>query len=142
VQSEASVTQELRVRADPAAVWSVIADPSMHERLDPRSRIDSTSGDWRCAGSEFILMTRGSRVRYLVVQAEPGLRWMARAEHNGKQLAVLRAELTTSGADALLRWTVTVSLGRVRRWLWKRSCERDMPRWLAAVEGETLARSA
>jgi len=141
VKSEASVTQQLRIRAGQAAVWDVIADPSMQERLDPRSRVDSASGDWKCAGSEFTLVVRGSRVRYVVVQAEPGFRWVSRVEHSGKQIAVQRAELTTSGADTLLHWTVTVSLGSVQRWLWKWSCKREMPRWLAAVEREAIVRN-
>ena len=135
------MTREVRIGADPVAVWSVIADPSMQERLDPRCRVDSALGDWRVAGSEFTIVVRRARLRYLVIQAEPGFRWLTRVEHNGKQVAVQRGELTTSEADTLLSWTVTVSVSRLQRWLWERSCKREMPRWLAAVERETLARN-
>jgi len=139
VKSTVSVTREQRIQAPRADVWAMIADPNMQERLDPRCRAVSATGDWRSVGSEFILAVRGVRLRYVVVEADAAVRWVANVQRGGKQVAIQRGELSGDGADTLLRWTVTISAGPLTRRLAARSCERELPRWLAAVEREVRA---
>jgi carbon monoxide dehydrogenase subunit G len=139
VKRAVTVTREQYISADTAHVWAIVADPNMQERLDPRCRLEFASGDWRSAGSEFVLSVRGVRVRYVVSEAERGLRWSAIVDRGGRQAGVQRAELSERGAGTLLRWSVTMPLGPLVRGLAKRSCERELPRWLAAVEREALA---
>lgn len=134
-----SVTRQQRIAATPAVVWEVVADPSMQERLDRRCHLESTSGDWRSVGSEFVLVARGARLRYVVSDAEPGVRWTATVERAGRQAGVQSGELSADGPGTLLRWTVTLSVGPLLRRLAERSCERELSRWLAAVEREALA---
>lgn len=111
----------------------------MQERLEPRCRVESATGDWRAAGSEFTLNVRGVRLRYAVTQAEPGVRWAASVDRAGKQAGAQGGELIAHGTGTLLRWTVTISAGPLVRRLAKRSCERELSRWLSAVEREALA---
>lgn len=139
VKNSVSVTCVQRIAATPAEVWAVVADPHMQERLEPRCRLESTTGDWRTAGSEFTLAVRGVRLRYVVVEADPGVCWVAQVERSGKRAAIQTGELSAGEAGMMLCWTVTVSVGPLMRWLAQRSCERELLRWLAAVERETLA---
>lgn len=134
-----SVTREQRISAAPLVVWAIVADPTMQERLDPRCRVESATGDWRAAGSEFILNVRGVRLRYVVTQAEPGIRWAASVDRAGKRAGAQGGELAADGTDTLLRWTVNISAGPLVRRLAKRACERELPKWLGAVEREALA---
>ena len=140
VKSTVSVTREQRISATPADVWAIVADPSMQERLDPRCRVESVTGDWWRAGAEFIVIVRGVRLRYVVTEAVPGFRWTANVGRGGKHTAVQSGELIGDGPGTLLRWTVGVSAGPLMRRLVERTCERELPHWLAAVEREVLAR--
>lgn len=139
VRSTVSVTREQRIAASRADVWKVIADPCVQARLDSRCRLESATGDWRAAGSEFVLIVRGNRLRYVVVEADAGIEWVAKVDRRGQPVAIQRGELVEDRMGTLVRWTVTVSAGRLMRPLAKRSCERELPRWLAAVEREVLA---
>lgn len=140
VQRSLVVTRERVIEVNPAVVWAVVADPRSQERLDARSRRESATGDWRSAGSQFVLAVRGIRWRYVVSRAEPGVRWTADVERGGRPAGVQDGELTGTGTGTLLRWTVTMSVGPFMRRLAQRSCERELPRWLAAVERESVAR--
>jgi hypothetical protein len=65
------------------AVWSVISTPAMHERLDARLRLESSTGDNGSLLSEYVLaMSRGSRasvhLRYVIVDAEQNVRLVVR----------------------------------------------------------------
>ena len=63
-----SVTQERRISATPDAVWYVISTPEMHERLDARCHLESTTGGGD-VGSEYVLVVRAglarARLRYV-----------------------------------------------------------------------------
>jgi carbon monoxide dehydrogenase subunit G len=137
VKSTVSVTQERRIAATPVAVWYVIATPEMHERLDPRCHLESTTGNGD-VGSEYILNVRvglaRARLRYVVREAIPETRWVAEIDRAGKDAGVQRAELTPETAGTLLRWTVTLPTGRLTRRLVTASCERELDKWLAAVD--------
>jgi carbon monoxide dehydrogenase subunit G len=139
MKSTLSVTCEQRIPATAAVVWDVVADPDMHERLDSRCRLVSATGDWRRAGSEFVLAVRGVRLRYVVAEADPGLRWVGKVDRGGNHAGVQCGEFDSNGTETLLRWTVSVATGPLTRRLVKRSCERELLRWLAAVEREALA---
>ena len=69
-----SVTQERRISATPDAVWYVISTPEMHERLDARCHLESTTGGGD-VGSEYVLVVRAglarARLRYVVREAIP-----------------------------------------------------------------------
>jgi len=137
VKSTVSVTQERRIAATPAAVWYVISTPQMHERLDPRCRLESTTGNGD-GGSEFVLNIRAglarARLRYLIREAIPETRWVAEVYRAGKDAGVQRAELRPETAGTVLRWTVTLPTGRLTRRLVTASCERELDKWLAAVD--------
>jgi uncharacterized protein YndB with AHSA1/START domain len=138
VKNSVSVTRERRIPSNPARVWEIIADPNMQERVDRRCRVESATGDWRSEGSEFVLVVRGVRMRYVVAEAVPGVRWVANVDRGGKPAAVQCGELRGDDAGTVLRWTVTVGAGALTRRLAERSCERELPRWLASVEREVL----
>jgi len=136
-----SVAREQRIAAFPDDVWAVVADPSMQPRLDPRCTLESTTGDWGNVGTEFVLVMRGVRLRYMVAESVLGVRWVAEVDRRGKRAAVQQGELSTDGTTTLLRWTVTAWAGPLTRRLAERACESELPRWLTAVEREVLARA-
>ena len=118
VKSMVSVTQERRIAATPAAVWYVIATPEMHEHLDPRCHLESTTGNGD-VGSEYVLDIHAgrarARLRYVVVEAIPETRWAAEITLAGKDAGAQRAELLPEAEGTLLRWTVTRPAGRLTR---------------------------
>jgi carbon monoxide dehydrogenase subunit G len=137
VKSTVSVTQQRHIAATPAAVWYVISTPEMHERLDPRCHLESTTGSGD-VGSEFVLNLRAglarARLRYMVREAIPKTRWVAEIDRAGKGAGVQSAELVPEKAGTLLRWTVTLRTGSLTRRLVTASCERELDKWLAAVD--------
>lgn len=64
---------------------------------------------------------------------------MASVYRAGKRAGVQGGELAADGTGTLLRWTVNISAGPLVRRLAKRTCERELPKWLGAVEREALA---
>jgi carbon monoxide dehydrogenase subunit G len=142
VKSTVSVTQERHISATPDAVWSVITAPEMHERLDSRCHLESTTGGGE-VGSEYVLLVRAglarARLRYVVREAIRETRWIADIHRGGKQAGVQHAELKRAETGTLLRWTVTMPTGRLTRRLVTASCERELEKWLAAVDHEALA---
>lgn len=134
---------ERLIDADPQVVWSVIAEPAMQERIDPRCRVEFVSGGAGEMSSEYVLAFRSgslgvTRLRYVVVDAEPGVRWVAAVERGGKAHGEQRAELSTSPNGTLLRWTVTMWAGALNRPLFTATCRRALPKWLAALEREAV----
>lgn len=73
MKSTLSVTQERRIATAPDVVWRAISTSQMHERLDPRSRVESTTGKYGATGSQYVLVVRtdlaSARLRYVVRQA-------------------------------------------------------------------------
>jgi carbon monoxide dehydrogenase subunit G len=142
VNSKVSVTRERHIPATPDAIWSVISTPEMHERLDSRCHLESATGDGG-AGSEYVLVVRAglikTRLRYVVRESVPERRWIAEVDRGGSAAGVQHADLSRDEAGTLLRWNVTLSAGRLTRHLVTRSCERELERWLAAVDREALA---
>jgi carbon monoxide dehydrogenase subunit G len=132
-----SVMQERRIPATPAAVWYVISTPEMHDRLDPRCHLESTTGNGD-VGSEYVLNVGAglaqARLHYVVREAIPQTRWVAEMDRAGKYAGVQCAELEPETAGTLLRWTVTQPTGRLTRRLVTAWCERELDKWLAAVE--------
>lgn len=139
MKDSVSVTRERSIAAPAADIWRVVADPTIQERLSPRCRLESATGDWRLVNSEFTLKVRGARLRYVVIEADPGARWVAQVEHGKKKVGAQIGELSADQTGTLLRWTVTSSAGPLMRRVARRSCERELPRWLAQVEREVLA---
>jgi hypothetical protein len=137
-----TVTRDHRIAATPDAVWEVVADPAAVPRLDERCRVESTYGSWGSVPSGYVILVRGSRLRYLVTEATPGLRWVAVVERNGRQHGVQRAELVGADGGTLLRWTVEVAPGPLPRRLVERLVARELEQWLDAVEREALASPA
>jgi carbon monoxide dehydrogenase subunit G len=137
VKSTVSVTQERRIAATPVAVWYVISTPEMHERLDPRCHLQSTTGNGD-VGSEYVLDVRAglarARLRYVVCEAIPETRWVAEIDRAGKAAGVQCAELVPETAGTLLRWTVTLPTARLTRRLVTAWCGRELDKWLAAVD--------
>jgi hypothetical protein len=142
MKNSVSVTREQRILADPGSSqqpafgWSSLT--RICKSVWTRCRIESAVGDWRAQGSEFVLVVRGVRMRYVVAEAIPGVRWVANVDRGGKSAAVQCGELRGDDGGTVLRWTVTVAAGALTRRLAERSCERELPRWLAAVEREVL----
>ena len=146
MKSKVFVTRERRISATPDAVWHVISTPEMHERLDTRCRLESTTGGGE-VGSECVLLVRAglarARLRYVVTEAIPVTRWVAEIDRGGKEAGVQQAELVRDeAAGTFLRWTVTVPTRRLTRGLVTSSCERELEKWLAAVDREALAQAA
>lgn len=143
MSTEVSVTQERLIRTTPDVVWSVVAAPDMHERLDSRCTLNSTRGNGE-VGSEYELTVRAgavrARLRYRVREVAVGRRWVADVERAGKNAGTQEASLSPEGQATLLRWTVTVPTARLMRRLVGAACERELARWLDAVERESLAR--
>lgn len=143
VKPTVSVTQERHISATPDAVWFVISTPKMHERLDSRCHLESTTGGDGEAGSEYVLVVRAglarARLRYLVREAVQEKSWTADVDRGGKKTAVQQAHLLREEAGTSLRWTVTLSTGRLTRPLVAASCERELKKWLTAVDRESLA---
>ena len=137
-----SVTRERRISATPDAVWHVISTPEMHERLDARCRLESTTGDGG-VGSEYNLVVRAglarARLRYVVTEAIPDVRWAAEIGRGGNAVGLQQAELVGDEAGTLLRWTVAVPTRRWTRSLVASSCERELEKWLGAVDHEAVA---
>lgn len=137
MKSTVSVTQERRIAATPAAVWYVISTPEMHDRLDPRCHLESTTGNGD-VGSAYVLNVRAgllrARLRYIIREAIPETRWVAEVDRAGKDAGVQRAELVPEAAGTLLRWTVTQPSDRLTRRLVTAWCERELDTWLAAVD--------
>lgn len=136
-----SLTEERTIAASPAAVWSVISDPVMHERLDPRCRLGSTSGTTGEVGSRYELTVRAGaltkvRLQYDVVEAEPEARWAAAVSRDGRPQGEQRAEMSPSEGGTLLRWTVTMMAGGLTCRLAAASGRQQLRTWLAAVERE------
>lgn len=142
MKSMVSVTQERRISATPNAVWYVVSTPEMHERLDSRCHLESTTGGGD-VGSEYVLVVRAglarARLRYVVREAIPEAVWVAEVDRGGKEAGVQHAQLVPEEAGTLLRWTVTLPTGRLTRRLVTASCERELEKWLAAVDHEALA---
>lgn len=143
MRTSVSVTEERLIAASPAAVWSIVSDPAMHERLDPRCRLETASSEGDQVPSEYVLVVQAGaltkvRLRYFIVDAEPNVRWMAEVSRGGKAQGEQRAELSSSGEGTLLRWMVTLWTGRLTRRLTAASCERQLRTWLAAVEREAV----
>jgi len=138
-----SVTHERRIAASPAAVWYVISTPEMHERLDPRCHLALTAGQGG-VGSEYVLDVRAglarARLRYVIREAIPQTRWVAEIDRAGRDAGVQRAELVPETTGTLLRWTVTLPAGRLTRRLVTASCERELNKWLAAVDHHARSR--
>ena len=136
------VTRERQISAAPEAVWHVISTPEMNERLDARCHLESATGAGG-VGSEYVLLIRAglarARLRYVVTESTPDTRWVAEIDRGGKEAGVQQAELVRNEAGTLLRWTVTVPTGRLSRRLATSSCERELEKWLAAVDREALA---
>lgn len=138
-----SVPGERQIDASSDAVWSVVSDPAMHERLDPRCRLESTSGDAGQVGSEYVLVVKAGRftkvrLRYVVVESEPNSRLVANVSRSGRQQGEQRAELSPDGLGTNLRWTVSVSVPSFTARLAARASERQLTEWLAAVEREAV----
>ena len=137
-----SVTQERRISATPDAVWYVISTPEMHERLDSRCQLESATGDGD-VGSEYVLVVRAglarARLRYVVREAIPEAMWAAEVDRGGKEAGVQHAQLVREDAGTMLRCTVSLPTGRLSRRLVTASCERELEKWLAAVDQEALA---
>lgn len=142
MKSMISVTQERSISATPDAVWYVISTPEMHERLDFRCQLVSATGDGD-VGSEYVLVVRAglarARLRYVVREAIPEAMWVAEVDRGGKEAGVQHAQLVREEAGTMLRWTVTLPTGRLSRRLVTASCERELEKWLAAVDQEALA---
>lgn len=109
----------------------------MYERLDPRCHLVSTTGNGD-VGSEYVLNVRAglvqARLRYVVRETVPETRWVAQIDRAGKDAGIQDAELVPETAGTLLRWTVTLPTGRLTRRLVAASCERELDKWLAAVD--------
>lgn len=137
VKSTVSVTQERRIAATPAVVWYVISTPEMHDRLDPRCHLESATGNGD-VGSEYVLNVRAglaqARLHYVVREAIPQTRWVAEMDRAGEYAGVQCAELVPETAGTLLRWTVTQPTSRLTRRLVTAWCERELDKWLAAVD--------
>jgi carbon monoxide dehydrogenase subunit G len=142
VKSTVSVTQERRIAASPATVWYLISTPEMHDRLDPRCHLESTTGNGD-VGSEYVLNVRAglaqARLRYVVREAIPEKTWVAEIDRAGKDAGVQPAELIPQTAGTLLRWTVTLPTGRLTRCLVTAWCERELDKWLGAVDRHSLS---
>lgn len=136
------VTQERSIAAAPAAVWSVVSSPVMQERLDRRIRLLSSSGEDGAVSSEYVLRYRSGlftfRMRYVVVEAEPGVRLVAEVWRGEKKAAEQRAEIAPAGDGSLLRWTVVQWVGPRTRRFAETSCEKQLKVWLEAVERDSL----
>ncbi|WP_158647473.1 SRPBCC domain-containing protein [Actinoplanes sp. ATCC 53533] len=137
MKSTVSVTQERRIAATPAVVWYVISTPEMHDRLDPRCHLESATGNGD-VGSEYVLNVRAglaqARLHYVVREAIPQTRWVAEMDRAGEYAGVQCAELVPETAGTLLRWTVTQPTGRLTRRLVTAWCERELDKWLAAID--------
>lgn len=77
----ASIRKEMRLEADPAAVWSVFADlGAVHTRLAPGFVTDCRlEGD-----SRFVTFANGAQARELIVDVDPGARRLAYAVVGGQ----------------------------------------------------------
>lgn len=147
VANPVSVTEERLIAAPPAAVWFVVSNPAMHERLDSRSRLESSVGNDGQIGSEYVVVFRAGvgvkfRVRYLIVDAEPNVRLAATVSAGGT-VQEQRADIWSTGGGTLLRWTVTYSapwFGPTRR-IMASAVARQTRKWLSAVEREALLAS-
>lgn len=141
------VTEECTIAASTNVVWSVISSPAMHERLDPRCRLESTSGEAGQVSSEYLLTVRAGlfarfRLRYVIVDAEPSTRLVAEVSRGEKRAGEQRAELVPDGAGTLLRWTVVQWVSSPARRIAEATTRRQLTTWLEAVEREALAASA
>lgn len=119
----------------------------MHERLDARCRLESTSGGDGLVSSEYVVALsagghRTIRLRYVVVDAEPNVRLVAKVSRDGKDQGEQRAELSPIDGGTQLRWTVTFPAGRLARRLVVAVAGRQLRTWLAAVEREAVAASS
>jgi len=144
MRTDVSVTQERQLAADPAAVWSVISDPAMHERLDARARLESRSGEDGEAGSGYVLAMRVAplvkiRLQYDIVEAEREKRLVAHVTRKNSRYGEQQAELTSGPDGTLLRWTVVLSVGPVTARVAEQSIAQQLTPWLEAVEREALA---
>jgi uncharacterized protein YndB with AHSA1/START domain len=137
-----SVAKERLIAADPAAVWFVVSNPAMHERLDARSRLESTVGNDGQIGSEYVVVFSAGakfRIRYVIVDAEPNVRLVAAVSTGGTKQEQ-RADIWPTGEGTLLRFTVTLPAPwfvLTRRTV-TRAVARQMEKWLSAVEREAL----
>lgn len=138
-----SVTQDQPIAAAPAAVWAVVSDPAMHERLDRRVRLERGSGVSGEVGSHYEVSIRSGvftrvRLRYDVVEAQPQRRLAVCITRGGRPQAEQLAELIPRGDHTLLRWTAMVLTASWARRLVEATNPRQLKVWLAAVEREAL----
>jgi len=89
MKSAVSVTKERRIAAAPDVIWRVISTPQMHERLDPRCCVESTTGGYG-AGSQYVFVVRTglklARLRSVVREAIPHTKWIADVDKAGSML--------------------------------------------------------
>ena len=138
------VVRERAIVAPVAAVWSVIADPAVLARLDPRLCLVSAEGEPGAVGSTYALAMRaGAWTRVttttLVTDAEPAVRIVSESSFRGRVLGEQRGDLRTQGDAVVLRWTVTQWPNRLLRSAAVRTAERELPLWLEAVERAAVA---
>ncbi|SDC96501.1 SRPBCC family protein [Nocardioides lianchengensis] len=144
MRTDVAVTQERLIPTRPAAVWSVVADPAMQERLDGRVRLESSSGADGEVGSGYVLAIRVAplvkmRLTYDVVEADPESRLVAHVTRKGVRYGEQHAELTSGPDGTLLRWTVVVSVGPVTARIAEQSVAQQLTPWLDAVAREAQA---
>ena len=118
----------------------------MHERLDPRCRLESWSGEPGQVSSEYVLAVNAGlfasfRLRYLIVDAEAPSRLAAEVTRGGKRAGEQRAELVPDGSGTLLRWTTVLWVGPRTRRIAEATSRKQLKTWLDAVEREALAAS-
>lgn len=136
-----SVSEERSIAATPSAVWAVISDPARHERLDPRVRLVSRTGEDGQVGSGYVLTLRywivmRIRIRYVIVDADTESRLVAHMSRDDRRVIEQHADLVADPAGSRLRWTMVSPLGPFSRWVARRTAPRELTTWLDAVERE------